>query len=353
MSGYIIVKRGRDARTPYTGPACASAWVEPGRVYASRAAAEEDAERLSQVNPAGFDVREVAGGDAEELPEDAPVWSEFFNEGRYEVRHVVGSDKVSVFYKRKAVEVSGDLVFFMLKEIRDLRAELAEVQEPAETAEDPTLSILRELKDHQLRGQTVDPADHVVVRCRARGEVVVNGVTPVVWHRNHAALAEATCCVVNAGRTGADRYEVVTLGDYLADCRAREESRDAAASRLSEKVQDLRRDVASRFEEVRARAQADLRPPASLRDVLARVRYLYVDQDWKLWGEGEYGADRVLLAVPAPGWERRVFAEGLRDVAPSLLPELARDEDDLAAWREFCERSSFPGSRWSKRDLRE
>jgi hypothetical protein len=60
---FIIVKSTRyvdEARlTPanaYCGPACKKAGVDPGKVYATFEAAAADAQKLTKVNPVGFDV---------------------------------------------------------------------------------------------------------------------------------------------------------------------------------------------------------------------------------------------------------------------------------------------------------
>jgi len=57
MRRYVIVKLSRTGTAAYTGPACATAGVEPGRVYTNLDKALADAARLSDVNPVGFDVR--------------------------------------------------------------------------------------------------------------------------------------------------------------------------------------------------------------------------------------------------------------------------------------------------------
>ncbi len=49
------------ANSPYTGPACDTAGVEPGKVYDSEAEALIDAQKLSEVNPVGFKVAPLDG----------------------------------------------------------------------------------------------------------------------------------------------------------------------------------------------------------------------------------------------------------------------------------------------------
>lgn len=56
---WIITKASRDSNTPYQGPACQSAGVEPGKYYDSEAEALTDAAKLSQVNPVGFVVKKA------------------------------------------------------------------------------------------------------------------------------------------------------------------------------------------------------------------------------------------------------------------------------------------------------
>lgn len=63
---YIIMKKTRAVERPtklnaYRGPACEEAGVEKGLVYISTQEAQEDADRLSRVNPVGFVVIPLAG----------------------------------------------------------------------------------------------------------------------------------------------------------------------------------------------------------------------------------------------------------------------------------------------------
>ncbi|NDG30061.1 hypothetical protein EB118_08270 [bacterium] len=58
---FIIMKSSRayEGAAPinaYSGPACACAGVEPGKVYDSRESAEVDANKLSECNPVKFVV---------------------------------------------------------------------------------------------------------------------------------------------------------------------------------------------------------------------------------------------------------------------------------------------------------
>lgn len=56
---YIIRKTTRGGMTPYAGPTCARADVTPGVVYSDVQQANEDATKLSKVNPVGFEVVEM------------------------------------------------------------------------------------------------------------------------------------------------------------------------------------------------------------------------------------------------------------------------------------------------------
>lgn len=56
MQYYFIRKRGRSTLNPYDGPACAEAGVPRGAWYLSEQEAQADADRLSAVNPVGFEV---------------------------------------------------------------------------------------------------------------------------------------------------------------------------------------------------------------------------------------------------------------------------------------------------------
>jgi hypothetical protein len=58
---FIIMKSSRsyeNARVidAYGGPSCECAGVQPGRVYANRESAQNDAKKLNDCNPVGFDV---------------------------------------------------------------------------------------------------------------------------------------------------------------------------------------------------------------------------------------------------------------------------------------------------------
>lgn len=53
---WIIVKRSRDATTPYSGPYCGWAGVDPGTYYLDYGMAYKDSLKLNKVNPVGFTV---------------------------------------------------------------------------------------------------------------------------------------------------------------------------------------------------------------------------------------------------------------------------------------------------------
>jgi len=58
---FIIMKSSRSYEgvapiNAYSGPSCACAGVEPGKVYNSRESAQVDADKLSRCNPVGFVV---------------------------------------------------------------------------------------------------------------------------------------------------------------------------------------------------------------------------------------------------------------------------------------------------------
>ena len=55
---FVIVKKSRcwQKDHSYAGPTCASAGVEPGKLYETYEAAFDVAVRLSMCNPVGFDV---------------------------------------------------------------------------------------------------------------------------------------------------------------------------------------------------------------------------------------------------------------------------------------------------------
>jgi hypothetical protein len=58
---FVIRKRSRFSpgkQYPYSGPSCFTAGVVP-QIYADRASAERDAEKLTSCNPVGFDVVEI------------------------------------------------------------------------------------------------------------------------------------------------------------------------------------------------------------------------------------------------------------------------------------------------------
>lgn len=56
MLHWFIRKKDSDSKSPYTGPSCFDAGVNPGRWYEDEADARQDAAKLSSVNPVGFDV---------------------------------------------------------------------------------------------------------------------------------------------------------------------------------------------------------------------------------------------------------------------------------------------------------
>lgn len=58
---YFIHKSSRMAKSPYTGPACKNAGITPGKEYDTREEAQADADKLSEVNPAGFVVDPLDG----------------------------------------------------------------------------------------------------------------------------------------------------------------------------------------------------------------------------------------------------------------------------------------------------
>jgi len=59
MATYHIHKKSRAPGTPYQGPTCDRAGVKPGRVYETEAEAQIDADKLSEVNPVGFEVSPI------------------------------------------------------------------------------------------------------------------------------------------------------------------------------------------------------------------------------------------------------------------------------------------------------
>jgi DNA-directed RNA polymerase subunit RPC12/RpoP len=68
--GFIIVKSTRDSDKPYAGPACQKAGVPSGKVYASKEAAEADAEKIMEVNPVWFEVIKESAGWRGSTPAD-------------------------------------------------------------------------------------------------------------------------------------------------------------------------------------------------------------------------------------------------------------------------------------------
>jgi len=60
MTQYGIIKGSRPRQDPvdkkwcYTGKTCARAGVEPGKVYETKDAANEDVKKLTKLNPVGF-----------------------------------------------------------------------------------------------------------------------------------------------------------------------------------------------------------------------------------------------------------------------------------------------------------
>ena len=59
---WYIIKNTRNAIGPYGGIACEKAGVEPGKMYTSHEEAEQDAAKLTEVNPVGFSVVWVVYG---------------------------------------------------------------------------------------------------------------------------------------------------------------------------------------------------------------------------------------------------------------------------------------------------
>jgi hypothetical protein len=59
---WYIIKNTRNAIGPYEGIACEKAGIEPGKMYTSREEAEQDAAKLTEVNPVGFSVAWVVYG---------------------------------------------------------------------------------------------------------------------------------------------------------------------------------------------------------------------------------------------------------------------------------------------------
>lgn len=74
MSKYIINKSSRYCPEPYSGPTCAEAGVEEGKVYEEYDEAIADAAKLTRYNPVGFivlDLQKVLEGEARLDREDA------------------------------------------------------------------------------------------------------------------------------------------------------------------------------------------------------------------------------------------------------------------------------------------
>ncbi|MCA6510309.1 MAG: hypothetical protein IM566_04280 [Pseudanabaena sp. M152S2SP2A07QC] len=74
MSKYIINKSSRYCPEPYSGPTCAEAGVEEGKVYEEYDEAIADAAKLTRYNPVGFivlDLQKVLEGEARIDREDA------------------------------------------------------------------------------------------------------------------------------------------------------------------------------------------------------------------------------------------------------------------------------------------
>lgn len=279
-----------DDRTTRSAEVLTPAFLDPrGCVAVVRVRFDADKPRLDQRiatdRVLGFDERPApeASQTIEPKPRQSP---EQFCQGRYAVDVDEGGYLRVLCHGVRQGTSHHALIGDMLTRIRDLRAELAEAKAlqtetlAPEPVEDPALPILREVRDHQVHGHAIDPDDHVVVYCWSRGDVITNGLSPVVWHRNGEALAEATMHLANAGRRGADRYEVTTLRAYLEDCRARATAEDfspAFAHRLTEPADTnpapwpvpfamppvdsvMAPDLffAARFDEIRRRAQRDL-----------------------------------------------------------------------------------------------
>ncbi len=53
---YIIRKVCRDTKEPYTGISCTQAGIPEGKTYTDYNEALSDADKLSSVNPVGFEV---------------------------------------------------------------------------------------------------------------------------------------------------------------------------------------------------------------------------------------------------------------------------------------------------------
>lgn len=247
-------------------------------IVARRSVVERLASILYKVDEQGSAYVESLHG-----PVEAVVWAA--KETLKKLERAIQTNRATrVFLRATDREVLEDAAARVVAERDDLRAQLAKTQQTETPAPEPedqeALAILREVRDHQVHGHAIDPDDHVVVYCWSRGDVITNGLSPVVWHRNGETLAEATMHVANAGRRGADRYEVTTLRTYLKDCRARATAKDFSpvfAHRLTEPADTnpppwpvpfamppvdsvMAPDLffAARFDEIRGRAQRDL-----------------------------------------------------------------------------------------------
>jgi hypothetical protein len=74
VSKYIINKSSRYTSEPYSGPTCAEAGVEEGKIYEEYGHAIHDAAKLTRYNPVGFivlDLQKVLEGEARLDREDA------------------------------------------------------------------------------------------------------------------------------------------------------------------------------------------------------------------------------------------------------------------------------------------
>ena len=68
MPKYIINKSSRYTSEPYSGPTCAEAGVEEGKIYEEYDRAIYDAAKLTRCNPVGFrvlDLQKVLEGEGE------------------------------------------------------------------------------------------------------------------------------------------------------------------------------------------------------------------------------------------------------------------------------------------------
>ena len=88
---YYVIKSSRVSYTPYQGPACERAGVSPGVYFVNLEDAQEAAQKLTEANPVGFDVRfanfnEVETEDSSKIvPWKRSVsleeWKDYYNKG--------------------------------------------------------------------------------------------------------------------------------------------------------------------------------------------------------------------------------------------------------------------------------